>query len=175
MIFSTFSYKPIGFTWSQDTHSSEPRTYLRTDLAHFTPWVTFGFEIHHAITTRMTAMNIASDAEYDIGFMPKKRRLRIVENEAVCYQACTRRNYSYTIWLKRCWVYLGLMGGFPCLALGLLGSLTFLGCGIPLSIQRLRYVSLISVFENSHSYGTGGIQDKMGGASSRLSWVFSAQ
>jgi hypothetical protein len=34
----------------------------------------------------MTAMNITSDAEYDIGFMPKKRR--IVENEeGVRYQA----------------------------------------------------------------------------------------
>jgi hypothetical protein len=35
----------------------------------------------------MPAMNIASDTEYDIGFMPKKRRLGIVENEGVCYQA----------------------------------------------------------------------------------------
>lgn len=81
-VFPTLSYKPMGFTWSQDTHSSvqtDHRTYPRTDLARFTPWDTFESEIHQAITTRMTAMNISSDIEYDIGLMPIKRR--IVENE----------------------------------------------------------------------------------------------
>jgi hypothetical protein len=79
----------MGFTWSQDTHSSartKHRTYPRTDLAHFIPWDTFESEIHDAITTRMTAMGIASDVEYDIGFMPMRRP--IVDNEpGVCYQA----------------------------------------------------------------------------------------
>jgi hypothetical protein len=89
-VFPTLYYKPVGFIWSQDTHSrtakTKHRTYPRTDLAHFIPWDTFESEIHHAITTRMAAMNIASDVEYDIGFMPMKRR--IVENEEdVRYQA----------------------------------------------------------------------------------------
>jgi len=79
----------MGFTWSQDTHSSvktDHRTYPRTDLAHFTPWDTFESEIHHAITTRMTAMNISPDIEYDIGLMPMKQQ--IVENEEdVRYEA----------------------------------------------------------------------------------------
>ena len=81
-VFPTLSYKPVGFTWSHDTHSSartSHRTYPRTDLAHFIPWDTFESEIHDAITTRMIAMGIASDIEYDIGLMPEERG--IVENE----------------------------------------------------------------------------------------------
>src|ERR1700683_3811976 len=56
--FPTLSYKPVGFTWSQDTHRSaltSHRTYPRTDLAHFIPWDIFESEIHDAITTRMPA------------------------------------------------------------------------------------------------------------------------
>jgi hypothetical protein len=87
--FPTLSYKPVGFTWSQDTHSSartKHRTCPRTDLAHFIPWDTFESEIHDAITTRMAAMNIAPDVEYDIGLIEKIRR--IVENEEdVRYEA----------------------------------------------------------------------------------------
>lgn len=76
--FPTLSYKPTGFSLSGDTHSSAyttRQTYPRTDLTHFNPWHTFAVDIHHAITSRMAAMNIASGAEYDIGSMPKKRKI----------------------------------------------------------------------------------------------------
>jgi len=85
----TLSYKPTGFLWSQDTHSSaytKHRTYPRTDLAHFIPWDTFEADIHHAITTRMAAMEIPSGAEYDIWSMPKKRKI-VSSEEGVRSQA----------------------------------------------------------------------------------------
>jgi len=85
----TLSYKPRGFLWSEDTHSSAyatRRTHPRTDLTHFNPWDTFAADIHHAITSRMAAMNIASGAEYDIGSMPKKRKI-VSSEEDVRFQA----------------------------------------------------------------------------------------
>lgn len=85
----TLSYKPTGFVWSEDVHSSaytKGRAYPRTDLEHFVRWDTFGTEVNQAIATRMLAMGIPSDAEYDIGSLPKKRSL--VENEeAVRHEA----------------------------------------------------------------------------------------
>jgi hypothetical protein len=78
----TLSYNPTGFLWSEDTHSSaytKKRAYPRTDLVNFIPWGSFEAEIHQAITARMAAISIPSDVEYDIGSMPKKRK--IVSNE----------------------------------------------------------------------------------------------
>jgi hypothetical protein len=57
--------------------------YPRTDLANFISWDSFETEIHQAITTRMTAMNIASE-EYDIGSMPKKRKIVSSEEGVRC-------------------------------------------------------------------------------------------
>jgi hypothetical protein len=83
----TSSYKTTGFSWSEDIHSSaytKERAYPRTDFEHFVRWDTFETEIHQAITTRMVATNIPSDAEYDIGSLPKKRPL--MENEEAVRQ-----------------------------------------------------------------------------------------
>ncbi|KAM6492114.1 hypothetical protein JOM56_011838 [Amanita muscaria] len=85
----TLSYKPTGFLWSEESHSSaytKERAHPRTDLEHFVRWDTFETEINHAINTRMFAMGIPSDAEYDIGSLPKTQSL--VENEeAVRHEA----------------------------------------------------------------------------------------
>ena len=85
----TLSYNPTGFLWSEDVQSSahtRERALPRTDLQHLVPWDTFETEINEAITTRMLAMNIPLDAEYDIGSLPK-RRLRVRNEEAVRRQA----------------------------------------------------------------------------------------
>ncbi len=66
----TLSYKPTGFLWSEDFHACSLYTkepaYPRTDLEHFVPWDTFETEINQASATRMLAVDIPSDAEYDI-------------------------------------------------------------------------------------------------------------
>ncbi|KAM6497269.1 hypothetical protein JOM56_007742, partial [Amanita muscaria] len=79
-MLQTLSYKPTGFLWSED------EAYPRTDLEHFVRWDTFETEINQAIATRMFAMDILSDAEYDIGSLPKKRPL-VESEEAVRQEA----------------------------------------------------------------------------------------
>ncbi|KAK2460073.1 hypothetical protein APHAL10511_007907 [Amanita phalloides] len=85
----TLSYKPTGFLWSEDVHSSTyttTRAYPRTDLENFVRWDTFEAEIDRANATHMFAKSIPSGTEYDIGSLPKKRSLVRCE-EAVRYQA----------------------------------------------------------------------------------------
>ena len=109
-VFPALSYKPVGFTWSQDTHSSahtSHRTYPRTDLAHFIPWDTFESEIHDVITTRMTAMGITSDIEYDIGLMPDERGI-VESEEDVRYEARVQLHN----FVKRVLHILGVEGRF---------------------------------------------------------------
>ena len=80
----TLSYNPTGFVWAEDFHSSaytRQRAFPRIDLQDLILWDTFEKEIDDAITTRMSAMNIPLDAEYDIGSLPKtQRRVRNEEN-----------------------------------------------------------------------------------------------
>ncbi|KIL69145.1 hypothetical protein M378DRAFT_7858 [Amanita muscaria Koide BX008] len=62
---------------------TKERAYPRTDLEHFVRWDAFETEINQAIATRTFAMDIPSDAEYDIGSLPKKRpREEAVRQEA---------------------------------------------------------------------------------------------
>ncbi|KAK2460066.1 hypothetical protein APHAL10511_007900 [Amanita phalloides] len=85
----TLSYKPTGFLWSEDVHSSTyttNRAYPRTDLENFVLWDTFEAEIDRAIATHMLAKGIPSGTEYDIGSLPKKRSL-VGNEEAVRHEA----------------------------------------------------------------------------------------
>lgn len=59
------------------------------------PWVGFETEIHRAIITRMAAMNIAPNTEYDIGSMPKKRP--IVTNEAGVRMEAKRQMHELVV------------------------------------------------------------------------------
>jgi hypothetical protein len=86
----------------------------------------------------MVAMNIASDAEYDIGSMPKERP--IVESEEGVRQETRMQLHDLVVEVLG---ILGIKGRFALPGSGgnqIMGSLTFLGCGIPPSIQRLWYV-----------------------------------
>ncbi|KAF8346716.1 hypothetical protein F5887DRAFT_1073385 [Amanita rubescens] len=91
----TLSYNPTGFLWNEDFHSSaytKRRVFPRTNLQHLVPWNTFETEISEAITTRMLAMGIPLDAEYDIGSLPKKRS-RVRNEEDVRLQATVQLHY----------------------------------------------------------------------------------
>ena len=62
------------------------RAHPRTDLASLIPWVEFETQIHQAIVSRMADMNIAPNAEYDIGSLPEKPKL-VMNEEGVRHQA----------------------------------------------------------------------------------------
>ncbi|KAF8333725.1 hypothetical protein F5887DRAFT_1259819 [Amanita rubescens] len=93
----TLSYNPTGFLWDEDSHSSAytKGQAPRTDLQHLVPWNTFETEINEAITTRMFAMGIPLDAEYDIGSLPKKRPC--VANEEGVRQEARRQLHDLVV------------------------------------------------------------------------------
>ena len=83
------SYIPTGFSWSEEMHGfsyKKNRAHPRTDLASLIPWVGFETQIHQAIVSRMADMNITPNTEYDIGSLPKNRKL-VMNEEGVRHQA----------------------------------------------------------------------------------------
>ena len=164
----TLSYKPTGFLWSEDVHSTsytKGRAYPRTDLEHFVRWDTFETEINQAIASRMSAMGISSGREYDIGSLPKKRSLVRCE-EGVRQEARIQLHDLVVEVLD----ILGIEGEFSMPVSGnnqIVGEPDFYwlrdSTMHPKVVVR---VSMISVFDRQpHICGTDRVQDKMGGPS----------
>jgi hypothetical protein len=166
----TLSYNPTGFLWSETVHSSaytRERAVPRTDLQDFVQWGTFEEEINEAITTRMFAMNIPLDTEYDIGSLPKIQAL--VDNEqALQIQAVIQLHDLVAEVLG----ILGIQGRFAMPGSGnnqIVGEPDFSWLRAPTMQPKVVVrVSMISVFDRPHLCGTGRVQDKMGGPSSGL-------
>ena len=164
----TLSYNPTGFLWNEDFHSSaytRERAFPRIDLQHLVPWDTFETEINEAITTRMSAMNIFLDAEYDIGSLPKIR-LCVRSEEAVRRQAEVQLHDLVVEVLE----VLGIEGEFcPPDSDGnnhIVGEPDFSWLRDPtMHPKAVVRVSMISVFDRLHLCGTDKVQDKMGGPS----------
>ena len=163
----TLSYKPTGFLWSEDVHCSadtKGQAYPRTDLEHVVPWDTFETEINEAITRRMLAMDIPSDAEYDIGYLPKRRPL-VWNEEDVRHQARAQLHNLVVEVLD----ILGIQGLFAPPDSGnnqIVGEPDFSWLQVPIMRPKVVVrVSMISVSHRPHLCGTGKVQDKMGGSS----------
>ena len=163
----TLSYNPTGFLWNEDFHSSaytKGRAFPRTDLQHLVPWTTFETEIDGAITTRMTAMGIPSNTEYDIGSLPKKRS-RVGNEEAVRQEARMQLHDLVVEVLD----ILGIEGDFSMPDSGnnqIVGEPDFTWLRAPTRHPKVVVrVSMISIFDRPHLCGTGRVQDKMGGPS----------
>lgn len=168
----SLSYNPTGIGWSENTHSSAYTTapaYPRTDLEHLTPWVTFEADIHHAVTARMAAMNIFADTDYDVGVMPKKRKI-VSSEEDVRSQAESQLHDLVEEVLK----ILGIDGWFQRPDSGnnqIIGEPDFSWLRYPTLHPKLVVrISLISVFVRSYIIA----QDETGSPSRRLPWPFSA-
>ena len=171
----TLSYNPTGFLWSENVHSSaytRERAFPQTDLQHFIPWGTFEAEINKAITTRMFAMNIPLNVEYDIGSLPKIRAL-VDNEEAIRYQATVQLHDLVVEVLD----ILGIQGRFALPGSWnnqIVGEPDFSWLRAPTMHPKVVVrVSMISVFDRPHLYGTGRVQDKMGGPSPEPAYVFS--
>jgi len=133
---------------------------------------TFETEIHEAIATRMDAMNIPADTEYDIGSLPKKRPL--VGNEEAVRQEAKVQLHDLVVEVLD---ILGIEGLFSLPDSGnnqIVGEPDFSWLRHPTKHPKVVVcVSMISVVDKPHLYGTGGVQDKMGGPSCGLACVFS--
>ncbi len=164
--FPTLSYNPPGFVWFEDFHSSgytKERAYPRTDLKRLVPWDTFETEINKAIDDRMSAMNILSGAEYDLGPLRNKQP-RVTDEEAVRRVAEVQLHDLVVDALD----ILGIKGWFssPSGRNQVVGEPDFSWLRDNTMLPRVVVrVSVISGFDRPHLCGTGRVQDKMGGPS----------
>lgn len=161
------SYTPAGFEWFEDWHSSSytrERAFPRTDLEHLDLWETFENEIHEAICTRMSAMNIPLESEYDIGPLLKIRQ-RVANEEGVRMQAEIQLHQTVVEVLG----ILGIEGWFHPTSESsnqIVGEPDFSWLRDKTKHPRVVVrVSMISFLDRLHLCGTGGVQDKMGSPS----------
>ena len=162
----TLSYNPIGFVWFEDFHSStytKERAFPRTDLKHLVRWDTFETEINDAIGDRMSAMNIPSGTEYDVGPL-RGRQPRVTDEEGVRRVAESQLHELVVDVLD----ILGIDGWFssPSGKNQIVGEPDFSWLRDKTMHPRVVVcASMISVFDRPHLCGTGRVQDKMGGPS----------
>ena len=167
------SYSPTGIIWSEAFHSSattKHRAYPRTDLRQLLPWQEFETEIHDAITAHMGQRNIRPGAQYDIGSLPKKPK-KVSDEEDVRREASNQLHDLVVEVLE----ILGIEGEFmhsTSCNNQIIGAPDFSwlrnNVRHPLLVVS---VSLTSILTPSF-YGTGRVQDEMGGTPCRLGWVF---